>query len=406
MKKALNWIGKGFFGWMKDFFIGTFKELGTSLGGIKQSPLLHGLSLAVIAARITALIMLVIAFLSFIADSGYGRQIDLITSGFGQWPNALTTGGLSEYLGGFAASACAIFLVLSFFAIYIAYIIREEGVKKGLMVTLMIVLLFAVLLYLLARWGLIFGQSGRIDSFDALRQFARDGQGQKTFLFIYIAAVVLALSGASFMTMKSELNRQMRQWLSTVLSVYIGLPLLMWFAQNLIPLAAITLFCAIVYGLLALLSSNLGSGSEKRVPVDGHPGENPATTDAPRRRYTSGRTFGEELPGKNGDAEKAQEQPAKPAKPSEPAKPPKPAKAPEPALPPTPAEPEPKKNTIKGENYSWESGVKFTRDVDFKGQRIIRWETDMGYGTVCTEKEFDDGTHIIIRSGKRVSKIE
>jgi len=296
LKKVLVWSAKGFVRWLKDFFIDTFKEANENVISLSRSPLLSGISLVIIAARMIAIIMLVFAYSSFIANGGYGRQIAFIGAGPGQWGNALTTGTLSEYMYGFSALVCTIFVVLSFLAIYVAYAIKEKGLRKAFMIVLIVVLFYEILLFFLFIRGAIYDLALPINSFSALSLHLSYNRDQRLIVAIYVITVILTLSGATAMTMRSALSRHMKQWLSTVLSVYIALPLLLWFAQNLIPLAAMAILCAIVYALLALLSPSPAkkTGMEpsgEPPPGEFHPGDDSSDSARVRKRRSDNTYF-------------------------------------------------------------------------------------------------------------------
>ena len=266
MKNVFGKIVKGFFGWVVVFFGKTFTETADGIKNIKRAPMQNSITLALMAARIAALVMFVIAFFSFIADNGYGAQIGVIGEGVGQWSRALTMGTLHQYLGGPVVVAWTVLLGLAFFAIHIVYVISEEGFRRVLMVFLMLVVFASVVVYLLFAWGVIYERHAVIDSFAALRSNIELNQIPWFIPAIYLAVLVLALVFSSLMAVKSSLGRQMIQWLSTALSLYIGLPLLLWFAQNLLALAAMVAFLVIVGGILyilfSILYSRLGDSSE------------------------------------------------------------------------------------------------------------------------------------------------
>ena len=296
MKKVLVWSAKGFVRWLKDFFIDTFKELNDSVIALSRSPLLSGISLAIVTARVIALIMLVFAYSSYISNGGYGRQIAYIGAGISQWSGALTTGTLSEYMYGFSAVACTVLIILSFLAIYVAYVVKETGLKKALMIVLIVFLFYEILLYFLFIWGYIYDLALPINSFRALYLHLNHNKDQQIVAAAYVITLILALTGATAMTMRSPLKRQMKQWLSTVLSVYIALPLLLWFAQNLIPLAAMAILCAIVYALLALLSPSPAkkTGMEpsgEPPPGEFHPGDDSSDSARVRKRRSDNTYF-------------------------------------------------------------------------------------------------------------------
>jgi len=259
MKNVFGKIVKGFFGWVVNFFGKTFTETASGIRSFKQAPMRNSITLALMTARIAALVVFAIAFFSFVADNGYGAQIRIIGEGIGQWSHALTMGTLSLYLDGPIFIAWTILLGLAFFAIHVTYVISEDGLKRALMVFLMLVVLASVVVYLLFIWGVIYERYAVIDGFSALRSNIELNQIPWYIPAIYLTVLILALVFASLMTARSELNKQMKQWLSTALSLYIGLPLLLWFAQNLLALAAMVAFLIIVGGILYILFSILYS---------------------------------------------------------------------------------------------------------------------------------------------------
>lgn len=266
MKDKFKKIVKGSFGWFTGFFGGTFTELGRSVTHIKKAPLPNSVSLAIMISRVAAMVMFAFSFVIFVLDGGYGDQISIIGQGLVQWSQAFTFGTLANYFGGFALIAWTIVLGLSFFAIHIVCIIKEEGAKRVLMVFLMLLILAALVLYLLFVWGVIYEVSAPIVSFDSLRDNITNNGLQGFAIPIYLGVVVLTLFAASILAMKSALRRQMRQWLSSVTSVYVGLPLLLWFTQNLLALAAMVIFLLLLGGILylifKLLVSRLGESDE------------------------------------------------------------------------------------------------------------------------------------------------
>jgi len=259
VKNRFAKIVKEFFGWFTGFFGGTFAEVGRSVRHIKSSPLQCSVSLSIMLARIAAMVMFVFSYVAFVTDHGYMEQIHVIGQGLVQWSQAFTFGTLSNYFNGFACTAWTIVLGLSFFAIHIVYIIKEPGIKRVLMILLMLIVLAALVLYLLFIWGALGTLQTPVVGFESLWQNIK-GQGLQGFaLPIYLAALAFTLFAASGLAVKSTLRNQMKQWLSSVISVYLGLPLLLWFTQNLLALAAMIIFLVLVGGILYLLFSVLVS---------------------------------------------------------------------------------------------------------------------------------------------------
>ena len=259
MKNRFVGIVEGFFGWFSGFFGGTFAQVGRSVKHIKSSPLQSSVSLSIMLARIAAMVMFVFSYVAFVLDNGYMEQIHVIGQGLVQWSQAFTFGTLSNYFNGFAFTAWTIVLGLSFFAIHIAYIIKEPGIKRVLMILLMLIVLAALVLYLLFVWGALGSLQTPVVSFESLWQNITSQGLQGFALPIYLGAVVFTLFAASVLAVKSTLRIQMKQWLSSVISVYLGLPLLLWFSQNLLALAAMVIFLVLVGGILYLLFSVLVS---------------------------------------------------------------------------------------------------------------------------------------------------
>jgi hypothetical protein len=279
MKNASNKVVKGFFGWVTSFFGGTFKETADSIKAIKEAPFQNSITLATMTARIAALVMFVIAFISFIVNNGYGEQIATISEGVAQWGGALTLGTLPLYIGGFVPIAWTVLLVLTFFAIHISFVMNEEGAKRGLMVFLMLIVFVALLLYLLFAWGAIYERHVVINSFETLWRNIQLNEIPWFIPAIYLFVLALALAVASIMAVKSDHSKQMKQWLSTALSLYIGLPLLLWFSQNLLALAVMIAFLLLVgvilYILFTILYSRLSDSGAK-------------SSDAPEQDSTAG----------------------------------------------------------------------------------------------------------------------
>ena len=259
MKNRFVGVVKGFFGWFSGFFGGTFTEVGRSVKHIKSSPLQSSVSLAIMLARIAAMVMFVFSYVVFVLDNGYVDQIHVIGQGLVQWSQAFTFGTLSYYFDGFAFVAWTVVLGLSFFAIHIVYIIKESGIKRVLMTLLMLMVLAALVLYLLFVWGALGSLQTPVVGFESLWQNITSQGLQGFALPIYLGVVVFTLFAASVLAVKSTLRNQMKQWLSSVISVYLGLPLLLWFTQNLLALAAMIVFLVLVGGILYLLFSVLVS---------------------------------------------------------------------------------------------------------------------------------------------------
>ena len=293
MKNRFAKIVKGFFGWFTGFFGGTFVEVGRSVKHIKSSPLQSSVSLAIMLARIAAMVMFVFSYVAFVLDNGYMEQIHVIGQGLVQWSQAFTFGTLSNYFNGFAFTAWTIVLGLSFFAIHIAYIIKEPGIKRVLMILLMLIVLAALVLYLLFVWGALGSLQTPVVSFESLWQNITSQGLQGFALPIYLCAVVFTLFAASVLAVKSTLRIQMKQWLSSVISVYLGLPLLLWFSQNLLALAAMVIFLVLVGGILYLLFSVLVSrlgdsgAKESTEPEKGSIDDAPHSTHAPHSPHAS-----------------------------------------------------------------------------------------------------------------------
>jgi len=284
MKKGFNRVIKGFFGWVASFFGGTFKETATSIKAIKEAPFQNSITLTMMAARVAALIMFAYAVGYFIGSGGYGEQISTIREGVSSWSRALTVGTLPLYLGGAVPVIWTILLVLTFFAIHTSFVLNEEGAKRALMVLLMLAVLVSLILFLLFTWGVIYERTAPVADPDALRHdiyIDRSGIGklrdniQQSDMpwyvpVIYLAALGFSLAFASIMAMRSGHNKQMKQWLSTVLSLYIGLPLLLWFSQNLLALVAMVALLlvvgGIIYLLFTMLYSKLGDSGETPPP--------------------------------------------------------------------------------------------------------------------------------------------
>jgi len=253
MKNTLGKLARGFFGWFKSFFGGTFVELGSSTRNIRQAPLEGGITLAIMVSRIAAMVMFVFAFVTFVLENGYIDQIRTISGGLVEWSQAFTLGTLSYYFGGFTAVAWTVVLVLSFFAIHVAAIMKESGGKRVLIVFLMAVVFVAIVIYLLFVWGALYELVVPVDGVGALRQNIEHHQLHRFAVPLYLGVLILALVAACVLEARSTLKKQMIQWLSTVLSVYLGLPLLLWFTQNLLALFAMVVFLLVVGGLLYLL---------------------------------------------------------------------------------------------------------------------------------------------------------
>jgi len=294
MKNAFKKVLKGFFGWLINFFGTTFTETGNSIQNIQKDPLSNSITLAMMAARIAALIMIVVAFSSFLANNGYMTQIAVIGEGIGQWGRALTLGTLPVYMGGFVPVAWTILLALSFFAINVALFLSEEGFKRALIVFLMLVVFVSVVIYLLFAWGVIYERHVAIDSFETLWLNIEQNQIRWFVPVIYFVVLCLALVSASLLVMRSDLKKQMTQWLSTVLSLYVGLPLLLWITQNLLALAVMVAFLVLVGGILYILFSILYSklGDSGETAPEGLENDSTAGVSGGQGRR-SGRTTGE-----------------------------------------------------------------------------------------------------------------
>jgi hypothetical protein len=259
MKKASNKVVRGLFGWVISFFGGTFKETISSIRTIKQAPMQNSITLATMLARIGALIMFAIAFATFIANNGYSEQVAIIGEGFREWSRAFTFGTLPLYISGAVPVIWTILLVLTFFAIHIVFVITEEGMKKLLMFFLLLVFFAGVVIYLLFAWGVIYERHMAITSLETLWRNIQLNEIPWYVPAIYLGAMALTLALASVIAVRSDLNRQMKQWLSTALSLYIGLPLILWLSQNLLGLAVTIAFLGIVGGVLYILFTILYS---------------------------------------------------------------------------------------------------------------------------------------------------
>jgi len=260
-------VFKGFSKWILNLFGGTFKNAFNSVNNIRQAPMENSITLAIMVARIGALVMFIVAFISFIVNNGYGEQLGIIAQGIGQWSRTFTMGTLPFYISGAVPVIWTILLVLVFFTIHIAYILSEDSVKKVLMIFLMLMFFTAVLLYLLFVRGVIYDLHMPVNSFESLWRNIEINQIPWFIPAIYLIVVGLILALASLMAIKSGLGKQMKEWLSTVLSLYIGLPLLLWFTQNLLALAVMIVFLGIVGGIMYILFNilytKLGEGGDR-----------------------------------------------------------------------------------------------------------------------------------------------
>jgi hypothetical protein len=129
-------------------------------------------------------------------------------------------------------------------------------------------------IYLLFAWGVIYERHVAINSFETLWRNIQLNEIPWYVPAIYLGVLALALALASFIAVKSDFDRQMKQWLSTALSLYIGLPLLLWFSQNLLALAVMLAFFLLVgvilYVLFTILYSRLGDQGKAK---SDNPGE-------------------------------------------------------------------------------------------------------------------------------------
>jgi len=121
---------KGIFKWIKSIFYGTFKEAKNRISSMSSSPLQNSISLSILAIRLFAITMFVISYITFITNNGFGEQIDLIKSGYSGFRNAFTTGSTSLYMSGFAGFIYSISLVFSLIAVFVALIIKKDGMKE------------------------------------------------------------------------------------------------------------------------------------------------------------------------------------------------------------------------------------------------------------------------------------
>ena len=363
MKDKFKKVVKGFFGWFTGIFGGTFVEVGRSVKNLRQSPLPSGISLAIMLARIAAIVMFVFSYVVFVLDNGYGEQISIIGQGLVQWSQAFTLGTLSNYYGGFALIAWTIVLGLSFFAIHIVCIIKEGGVKRILMILLMLIVLAALVVYLLFVWGVFGDLSMPVISFDSLGENIRSLGLQGFAMPIYLGVLVFTLFAACVLAVRSSMKRQMKQWLSSVISVYIGLPLLLWFTQNLLALAAgiITLLIlgGILYLLFSLLVSRIGDSSE------GEKGESNAESAADPAADPAAR--------KSGHSRKHDDMPAAP---------------------------------VAGHRVvEVGAGVKLWKIKSATGDYIQGDAGQGATGEVCTAADFDKGKVVIMQGGEQVGNI-
>ena len=234
---------KAVFVWIARLFGSTFKEAWDSIKDAKHFPLISCASLLVLSARIVAIATFAVALITFIVNNGYGLQIEIIKEyGLMDSLSKAATYGTSFMLtNGYSIFAWSLMLLLALLAIFTCYIISESGARRVVITVLGALVLLVSVLFLAVFKDKFF------------------------LVWTYLVFIAIILIPSFIVMSKSAVRTQIKQWLFTLPSVYVGLPLLLLIVQNLLALLATAIFY-VVFGFVFLhiitAVTTKGEGSE------------------------------------------------------------------------------------------------------------------------------------------------
>lgn len=245
MKQIFAGLLKFSLEWVNDFFVGTFRTLISSIRNLKDSPITCGIALTIAITRIVAIIFFIVSLVLFIVNNGYGRQLEAFRSG--QWSSFETN---SMYFNSGIMTTCAALFALDIIVICIAYIIKEAGAKRITMITMMAIT--AILSALLS----LFYAIGLTDEF--LMQISH--ANARIIRFVCLGLLGAPILAAMIMLSLTDLQRQLKLWGYSLLSVFVILPLFVFVIQNVIALVFFLLLYVVLNILVSSMLSDGGSG--------------------------------------------------------------------------------------------------------------------------------------------------
>ena len=258
---------QGFFGSIKAGMI----ELKNDF---KSDKVAKGSQIMTDIIRISSVIGAIVAFIIFIVQGNYGNQWKIVKevgifAGFDQASTTGTAGMMYEVIG----LITGLFLLVQII-LFIILFFRDISKAKKVCMVLNLLLIFADILIMLIfqlinnRTIMVSqGMEKNIKSFMGSLSGGNVREGAEMFVMIlFIAAITFFL--LLILQLGFEIgSERIKEFGKNVAFVYIIVPLVLLFLENVIPMAALALILVIIYILFYVFTHMFSSGDVKSVPV-------------------------------------------------------------------------------------------------------------------------------------------
>ncbi|MBB2182797.1 hypothetical protein H0486_07900 [Lachnospiraceae bacterium MD1] len=240
------------------------KKIKNSVRNFKVNPIDN---LAVIIPALIVLTMVIgwiVAFIMFIVDGGYLKQITQIRlSGFGfdGVKKSLTNGTIHILYGSFVGTIVKVLLCSQSIIILISFFKKATKVKRVIMIIDLVIAGIIIVGILLLIW-LYIGKIRLSDSqIISLINFLNgiDKQKKQLFLIVLVVVVVAIVISALVLILTSESKWMFKDGSLAALS-FLLFPLALLLVENIIPLIVGALFLAIIACVIWLILYLVASG--------------------------------------------------------------------------------------------------------------------------------------------------
>jgi hypothetical protein len=242
--------------------VGTFANTWNSIRHFSERPLYCGIALSIMAVRVTAIIMFLVAWIHFITDGRYATTTELAVSG--KWDEAFGYGTHNMYFNPRIFPVLVAAIGLTLLATQIMYIVEHSGKPKTIMIVCVSIItvvpiVAAIALSLFIKTVIPSAKTTleTIDAAFAVVPWLWENGSQELKIVETSALILFALAFAVAMIITYiAYGLLMRQWCSTILIVMAILPLLLWVVENI----AILIITIIIAGVFVLFLFQLLSG--------------------------------------------------------------------------------------------------------------------------------------------------
>ena len=246
------------------FLNNTMDEVVNAVKSFTKNPIDSIGILIPVLIGLTALIGFITAYITFIVNGGYTEQIELIkTNGIDGINKAFTSGTIYIIYSGIVPGIISVLFVVAFIMMMIAYITRESKAKKIIMIVILsfIALIGGIILLIDTIY------ERKVEPVTAqeisILELLDDFNMPMIILVIAVLALLLVVS-LFILLFTAKSGWMVKHNITAALTSFVGLPLLLLFLENIVPLFAGIVVLAVIGGVIYVIfksvSSSAGSG--------------------------------------------------------------------------------------------------------------------------------------------------